>query len=439
MFSKSEIFHRKDYSSYSKLETLSTTSKRSSVHSNIRTILRLASIFGIDVLPAKRTDKNRKSKMVALALYRWFFVCFMLYSLAARLYKAVQPNVPLILSFSESVATASSVIIRLTFLFNRATILKMARTLSGFPVKSVKNSMITSQKIIFYSSLASAAFIMCLSLTKAVAELINPLTFEVYRKAYTFSANYSNHTLASRVAKVAVCASHLVYIVQLYGVPSLALLLCNTVCRTVVVILKDADSSAKDMVKVCSLKDTMRSLRRVRCLVSETEKALSPMLFFLYSYQLCSLFYIVSLIIRQDRESQDVKKVYIIAALAILIFFYVVLSVSIASVGETMKCFRSTVADAAATSDILTPTQATALLVSVGEMARDAAITGWGMFVINRNFVLASLDSNASSALYSRIGQSIADHSWVNWINGYNDECHFSRWSENRGISMSFQ
>ncbi|KAG8176937.1 hypothetical protein JTE90_020993 [Oedothorax gibbosus] len=88
MFSKSEIFHRKDYSSYSKLETLSTTSKRSSVHSNIRTILRLASIFGIDVLPAKRTDKNRKSKMVALALYRWFFVCFMLYSLAARLYKA---------------------------------------------------------------------------------------------------------------------------------------------------------------------------------------------------------------------------------------------------------------------------------------------------------------------------------------------------------------
>lgn len=297
MILKSKNFHRQDYF---KFENLATVSGISSLHLNIRTILRLSAIFGIDVLlPTKRTDKNRKTKMTALTLYRWFFVFFMCYSLAARLYKAAQPDVPFILSFSESVATASSVVLRFTFLLNKTSIFKLVRMLSEFPVNSLKSSIITRQRILFYLHLVAITFILCLSLMKAITELLNPLSFNVYRKAYTFSADFTDHALLSTVTNAAVCVLHLLYIVQLYGIPSLALLLCCTVCRTVVLFLQDAEKSLKDEMKVCPLKDVMRSLRRMHCLVNETENSLSPMLFFLYSYLMSSLFFIVSLIIRK--------------------------------------------------------------------------------------------------------------------------------------------
>lgn len=115
MFSQSKLFERPDCHHYSTLETLPTSFERSSLkfHSNIQTTLRLFAIFGIDVIPLKKTSRNRKLKMAIIVLYRWCTDLLMCYSFAARLYKAIQPNIPLMLSFSESVATASSVVLRL--------------------------------------------------------------------------------------------------------------------------------------------------------------------------------------------------------------------------------------------------------------------------------------------------------------------------------------
>lgn len=304
MFSKTEIFHRPNYHHNYELETLPSSFGRSSLkfHTNIQTTLRLFAIFGIDVMPLKKISRNRKLKMAIIVLYRWCTALLMCYSFAARLYKAIQPNISLMLSFSETVATASSVVLRFTILFNRTSILKVARSLAGLPVHASRISLASyarRQKIYFYFFLVGMVFIMCLSLKRAVAELITPRSFEVYRNAYMFSANINNHTSLFKIANGLVCVTHLLYIVQLYGVPALCLLLCCTVCRTVVFFLIDEESKVKDEVKTFSLKDVVNSLRKMHGLVRETERALSPMLFFLYGYLLSSLFFIVSLIIRK--------------------------------------------------------------------------------------------------------------------------------------------
>ncbi|KAF8771086.1 hypothetical protein HNY73_018540 [Argiope bruennichi] len=366
-------------------------------NSHIIILLRLFAIFGIDITLPMKLNRSRISK-ISMALHRWTMCILMCYCLAARLYKASRPNVPLMLSFSESVGTASSVVIRFTILFNKFSIVKIIRSLMRSPLESAKtpySSYVKKEKFYFGVGLGGMALTSFLSMAKAVAELKSAAGFHTYKCAYLFTSNASNQTFNSAAAGAFVWTLHLLYIANLYGVPSLALLLCCTLCQTVTFILLDLlnrlkESCHPDEIQQTFTRNAIFHLRKMRFLVTGTENALSPLLFFLYSYLLCSLFYLVSLTIRGKlRRVDDVKLTYIGASFVTLIIFYLLLSLKVARVHETVNEMHNVILQTSAKT--LSSVDLTALLTSAREFTRNTNITGWGVFIIDRNFVLTSV------------------------------------------------
>lgn len=78
---------------------------------------------------------------------------------------------------------------------------------------------------------------------------------------------------------------------------------------------------------------------------------------------------------------------HIFVAFLNLVLFYMVLSVSIAKVGETVQKMRSYILQK---SDCLTPNESAVLFINIRELTLNINLTGWGVFTINRNFILAS-------------------------------------------------
>ncbi|CAL1298325.1 unnamed protein product [Larinioides sclopetarius] len=332
-----------------------------------------------------------------MILHRVAMSILVCYCLAARFYKASRPNIPLMLSFSESVATASSVVIRFTILFNKFSIVKIIRLLLKSPLESTRTpySLYTKKERFFFGlGLGGIALAFCLSMTKALSELKSTKGFQTYKYSYLFAANASNQTMGSTMAVAFVWTFHLLYIANLYGVPGLALLLCCTVCQTVTFLLVDflnkfkENSHANEIQQNCT-RNAIFYLRKMRFLVTGTESALSPILFFLYSYLLCSLFYLVSLTIRGKLLQDDVKIVYVGANFATLVTFYLLLSIKVARVHESVNQMHDAILQTSAKT--LSSVDMTALLTSAREFTRNTNITGWGVFVIDRNFLLTSV------------------------------------------------
>ncbi|GBN48109.1 hypothetical protein AVEN_204067-1 [Araneus ventricosus] len=381
---------------------------------------------------------------MAKVLHRWVISILVCYCLAARLYKASRPNVPLMLSLSESVGTASSVVIRFSILFNKFSISKIIRSLMKTPLESTRtpqSSYIKKEKFFFWFGLSGIALPFCLSITKALSELKSTEGFQTYKNAYLFTANASNQTFGSIIVVAFVWTSHLLYIANLYGVPGLALLLCFTVCQTVTFLLLDflnrvKESYHADEIQQNFTRNAIFYLRKMRFLVRGTERALSPILLFLYSYLLCSLFYLVSLTISRDINDEvqvalvsvglicsalvswkrfdrisawyktkkisiendhqrgklrldDVKITYIGASFTTLVIFYILLSIKVARVHESANQMHDAILQTSAKT--LSSAEMTALLTSAREFTRNTNITGWGVFVIDRSFLLTSV------------------------------------------------
>ncbi|GIY36551.1 uncharacterized protein CEXT_110461 [Caerostris extrusa] len=265
------------------------------------------------------------------------------YCLAARLYKASGPNVPLMLSFSESVATASSVVIRFVILFNKSSVTKIIRSLTKSQTESTSVQHVRNERIFFCFGLGGVIFTFCLSMMKALAELRSINGFQMYKKAYLFSADVTNQTLDSSVADPFVWTSHLLYIANLYGVPGLSLI--------VLVLIP------------------ISGYLNLRSPIHQTA---NPMI-----------------ILGSKLGLGKVKIIYIATSFSTLATFYAILSVWVARIHESVNQMHDEVVLTSAKH--LSIRDMTAVLTSAREFVRNTKITGWGVFVIDRNFLLTSV------------------------------------------------
>ncbi|CAL1297915.1 unnamed protein product [Larinioides sclopetarius] len=85
----------------------------------------------------------------------------------------------------------------------------------------------------------------------------------------------------------------------------------------------------------------------------------------------------------------DVKIVYVGANFATLVTFYLLLSIKVARVHESVNQMHDAILQTSAKT--LSSVDMTALLTSAREFTRNTNITGWGVFVIDRNFLLTSV------------------------------------------------
>lgn len=84
------------------------------------------------------------------------------------------------------------------------------------------------------------------------------------------------------------------------------------------------------------------------------------------------------------------KRTYIAASFLTLITFYLLLSILVARVHEAFVKTHNTVLQAIEKS-LLSSVDAAAVMIGVREFTRNTKITGWGVFVIDRSFLLTSV------------------------------------------------
>lgn len=278
------------------------------LESHIETMLKMFSVLGIFLRSKPHLDGQKlKMALILQTVYQWSVGLLMLYFFAARVHKAVQPNVPLMLSFSETAATASSILLRFIVLRKKAAINKLLKAIHVIQQDEEllpPSSYTRREKQFFVFSLGGFLLTMCLCMTKAFAELLSEQGFQMYRKSYLFSAEISNGTLLHSVTNVVVFGSHLAYILNLYAVPSICILFCCFTCNGIGFFNLSFKTKIKDYPNVADwspsfVKSCIFHFRKMNVFAKKAETALSTVLFFLYSYLLCSLFYIVSISIRK--------------------------------------------------------------------------------------------------------------------------------------------
>lgn len=280
--------------------------KKLCLESQVKVMLKLFCIVGIDLIK-KKSDDTGKVQVFLQLCYRWLMCLLMLYFFAARVYKAAQPNVPLMLSFSETAATGSSILLRFILLSKRAALNKFFKSIHFIQTDvevSPSSSYVRREKMFFAFCFGGFLLTMLMSTSKAVAELLSEKGFQTYKESYMFSADYGNDTLLHKLGNVAVFLLHLTYITNLYGVPGICILFCCLACNGIGFFNLSFKTKLKDHSNTLEWKPSFVGaciwhLRKIHNVIGRTENALSTVLFFLFSYLLCSLFYIVSLTISE--------------------------------------------------------------------------------------------------------------------------------------------
>lgn len=278
--------------------------KKLCLQSQVKIMLKLFCIIGIDLIK-KKSDGIGKVQVFLQLRYRWLMCFLMLYFFAARVYKAAQPNVPLMLSFSETAATGSSILLRFVLLWKRAALNKFFKSIHFIQAsEEISKSYVRREKMFFAFCFGGFLLTMLMSMSKAVAELLSEQGFKTYKESYMFSADFNDDTLLHKFANVAVFIFHLMYIINLYGVPSICILFCCVACNGIGFFSLSFKTKLDDHLNIMGSKPSFVEacichLRKIHNIVDKTESAISTVLFFLFSYLLCSLFYIVSISISE--------------------------------------------------------------------------------------------------------------------------------------------
>lgn len=281
--------------------------KKLCLESHVRIMLKLFAIIGVDLIVNEGKPENVKIKILLFLqlCYRWLTCILMLYFFAARVHKASQPNVPLMLCFSEIAATGFTILLRFVLLWKRAALNKFLESIHYIQTNvSSSSSYVRREKM--FSAFCFGGFLLhvLMGISNAIAELLSEKSFQIYKKSYLFSADFKNDTLLYEFANIAVFTSHLIYIINIYTVASIFILFCCFACNGISFFISsfkeylDHNPNAVEK-KSLFLKTCVCHLRMVQKIIDRAECALSIPMFFLFGYLLCSAFYIVSITISE--------------------------------------------------------------------------------------------------------------------------------------------
>lgn len=282
--------------------------KKLLLETQVRIMLKLFCIIGVDLIHEQKHEGAKIKILAILQLcYRWLTCLLMVYFFAARVYKAAQPNVPFMLCFSETAATGCSILLRFILLWKRAALNKFFKSINFIQTNvgvSPSSTHARNEKLFFTFCFGGFLLNMLMGISNAIAELLSEKSFQMYKKSYLFSADFKNDTLLSEFANVAVFTSHLIYIINIYGVTSICILFCCFACNGISFFILSFKEKLDDnpntmerkplFLKVCTC-----HLRRIQKIVYRAECAISIPLFFLFGYLLCSAFYVVSISISE--------------------------------------------------------------------------------------------------------------------------------------------
>lgn len=130
---------------------------------------------------------------------------------------------------------------------------------------------------------------------------------------------------------------------------------------------------------------------RITKAVEQVEKALSLISFFIYGYILSCIFSVTSFLVTKPPEPTYFSPVlYQIITLVGVVTCFIILSMRAASVNESSVEVKDLIYALPSKEFDFDPNLTATLLQLANNFANEVCMTGWGLFVINRSFILTT-------------------------------------------------
>ncbi|XP_071042862.1 gustatory receptor for sugar taste 64f-like [Parasteatoda tepidariorum] len=130
---------------------------------------------------------------------------------------------------------------------------------------------------------------------------------------------------------------------------------------------------------------------KITNIIEKVEKTYSLISFFLYGYMLSSVFAITSKMVTTSSNSMNAASIiYQIASFFEIVVCFIFLSVRAASVNESAIEVKNVIHSLPAKRFDFSPNLTATLLQLANNFASEVCITGWGLFMINRGFILTT-------------------------------------------------
>ncbi|GFT44991.1 uncharacterized protein NPIL_650121 [Nephila pilipes] len=295
---------------------------------------------------------------------------------------------PIGLLFSSLVTDFCIISLRFLMLYKRKVIIMtldhLSKIHSKFQARKTENRKIN----------LLAGFCTCFIIPSAFFSQTIQLCFtDELLKDYVEDSFFGWSSQENGINCAVLSSLDVIFMNQKYTFPGFTVVLCCYVFGILRRILESFALTMEEKNDFTAMIDFYsRNSQKIRCCIQQVENSFSLLLFLVFGYMLCSIFSVSTILIRLNPENTDMRLVipYYIVLIIVLAAFYIT-SLRATAVHETAvkikDCIHKMVAERATIKHSISPEQQSLLLSMVSEFPSSIAITGWGLFTLNRHFI----------------------------------------------------
>lgn len=350
------------------------------------------------------TSEDSKQRQILCRLLNYVVFVFLSTVVANDIYlvyKTYSYN-PLGIIISALSGDFSSIAIRILLMRNRQYILLAIRQiiiLHGIlPLKKSENGYVTI-------AFCGCWIVPCLMYINCIKLLISKHGVQVIQMTTIFGLYWKN-ALATCLAMFL----RFIALTQVYALPSCCVVLCYYSCKLLTDAIKDIERNIKINGEPKELFSSFIVITQKlsKCL-KYIEAALSLMLFLLYCYLMSCIFIVITLMIRVwPTESEQDRIINNITKLTMSLLGFYLLSLQAAGVHDSAVKLQRTIYSLYAKFPFATCKRNTGsyvLLLTMADELEKFHITVWGIFPLNRRFILQTTGAMLSyGIIISQLG-----------------------------------
>ncbi|GFT20079.1 uncharacterized protein NPIL_97311 [Nephila pilipes] len=337
------------------------------------------------------SDKESKFRSLSARLLDIFIVAFLIFLICSDLSLIVigLKGAPFGLIISALSGDFCSLSIRLILICKRQRIAKMLQNVLSLYQKLEMSNRIKWHGGALFIAFTTSWIIPLLLLTKTTLFVF--LTENGSKSSQT-TLFFGNHT-KEKWGVVIVFLVNILLTQQIYALPGFTVGLCYYSYKILTLVIQKMNTNLKKKIGLDSLFTSYLEFdEKITNCVSEVENSLSLLLLFLYTYVISCIFIVITLLIR---NTNHVFTLYVLINIAIFIVsftaFYALSfqSVNVHKAAVRVECTIYKMCSKISCSVSKKEDAVRFLLLTACEtFPSKVLISGWGVFVLNRNFIL---------------------------------------------------
>lgn len=295
--------------------------------------------------------------------------------------------------FINAFANCSSLCVRFVIIFKRRHIRKCIEIISRLGEETLPLKELRSKTRYIFVCCTSAVLLPLAQMIFGIIANNVSNSYNKYETLYFFGmAPPKNSKLWIHGVAIIVRIMHILFCRSL---PLLAVILCTFVFSWLKDINKNFLTRLKDNIDRSSstklFSDFTTFYRRITKISEQAEKSLSLISFLLYGYILSCTFSVTSFLVTNHGGTDVTAVIYQLITLVEIVVCFIILSMRAANVNESAVEVKNIIHTLPSKQIDYNPSLTATLLQLANNFGSEICMTGWGLFIINRSFILTTV------------------------------------------------